>query len=205
MKITINPFPGYLLLTCMFGLFGCGKKDSNPDIPTQAKFAYVSLSSVPVTVAFVNTSTDPAGVTSAYRWDFGDGSSAQTQDATHTYTSPGVYIVRLFQTPSAGAADSVSMSLNLSSAPGPSGESNRLHGIQTASFTFSIISRAYSATFSNTSVNAGSYIWKFGDGTTSTTDSSIFTHKYMAAGTYHVHLTASGSNGTDTSGAIITF
>ncbi|MFN6946434.1 MAG: PKD domain-containing protein, partial [Cytophagaceae bacterium] len=45
-------------------------------------------------VNFTNTSTYPAGNTN-FSWDFGDGNTATTQHATHTYDSPGTYVVNL--------------------------------------------------------------------------------------------------------------
>ncbi|MBL0341055.1 MAG: PKD domain-containing protein [Bacteroidetes bacterium] len=52
-------------------------------------------------------------------------------------------------------------------------------------------------TFNNTSANATSYIWNFGDGTTSTQVSP--SHNYTTAGSYMVTLIASNANGcTDT-------
>jgi PKD repeat protein len=46
----------------------------------------------------------------------------------------------------------------------------------------------------NTSTNATSYLWDFGDGTTST--GSNPTHLYTQAGTYQLKLTATGPTGT---------
>ncbi len=61
---------------------------NEPSDPS-VRFAYKQVS--PFTYEFTNKST---GVTS-YKWDFGDGTSASTKDATHKYTSSGKYIVTL--------------------------------------------------------------------------------------------------------------
>ena len=42
-------------------------------------------------VAFTATGTDPDGDTLTYAWDFGDGGTATTKDAMHTYTEVGVF------------------------------------------------------------------------------------------------------------------
>ena len=49
-------------------------------------------------------------------------------------------------------------------------------------------------TFLNTSANATSYSWDFGDNSTSTLSNP--THTYTLAGTYQLRLTATGPNGT---------
>ena len=72
----------------------------------------------------------------------------------------------------------------------------------TASFTSngnSYCSVPASVAFTNTSNNASSYVWDFGDGTTDTTTSP--THVYTTAGTYTVRLIANGASacgGADT-------
>ena len=58
-------------------------------------------------------------------------------------------------------------------------------------FTFTVIGLTVS--FQNTSQDAVSYLWDFGDGTTSTVTNP--THTYAAAGSYAVALTASNING----------
>ena len=67
-----------------------------------------------------------------------------------------------------------------------------------ASFTGNPITGTVPLTvsFSNTSVNATSYLWHFGDGITSTLTAP--SHVYEDAGVYTVALTANGLGGTDT-------
>ena len=50
-------------------------------------------------------------------------------------------------------------------------------------------------TFINTSVNATSYFWNFGDGTTSTSSNPV--HTYNVGGTYLLKLRVTGPTGTD--------
>ena len=51
--------------------------------------------------------------------------------------------------------------------------------------------------FTNTSTDATSYLWNFGDGETSTTAAVTFEHQYLQNGTYKATLTAYG-NGKST-------
>ena len=53
------------------------------------------------TFDFTNTSTT-TGSTVTYAWDFGDGNTASTMDASNTYTSNATYIVTLTVTDSCG-------------------------------------------------------------------------------------------------------
>ena len=202
--LTMKSFLRLLSALSVAALFySCERSDEVTNNPV-AHFTYTSIGSFPVTVQFLNTSTSTGG-TATYKWSFGDGTYAMTTNATHEYGFPGVYQVMLIQTLSGGGADSLIYALNLSIPQGPSGSSNRLEGPSTIDFIYSITSRAHIASFTNTSSDADSYLWKFGDGATSTTDSATVVHKYSTGGTYHVNLTASNSNGTDTCGATIVF
>jgi uncharacterized delta-60 repeat protein len=63
-----------------------------------------------------SASSDPDGTIAAYRWDFGDGSSAAGPTSIHTYQSAGTYTVRLTVTDDKGLAATLSQSLAV--APG---------------------------------------------------------------------------------------
>ena len=71
----------------------------------------------------------------------------------------------------------------------------------TASFTSSTNNQV--VTFTNTSSNATSYSWDFGDGSSASTDINP-SHTYATTGTYTVTLTASNNCGTDTYATDIT-
>ena len=188
----------YLLpLTIFFS--SCGRTNEDPPI---AQFTYSSLSSVPMpaTVQFTNTSTTTSAP-ATYVWDFGDGSTATVNNPLHIYTQMAVYQVRLVQISSNGVRDTVTQYLNLASYTGPTGTSNRS---MSANFVMTIPARIFTTTFINTSVGASNYLWNFGNGTTSNTDSMTITRTF-SAGTFHVNLSASNNGGTDTTGAMITF
>lgn len=118
-----------------------------------------------------------------FHWNFGDGTTSAANNPTHTYTAPGTYTVQLFYTATDTAtgfscSDSIShqVTINYSCA------SNHVsyYSWQSGSITY----------FVNNSTGAGtpSYLWSFGDGTTST--SANPTHTYAANGSYHVNLHA---------------
>lgn len=60
--------------------------------------------------------------------------------------------------------------------------------------TFSMTVDGLTITLDNTSTNADSYLWDFGDGSTSTEEDP--THTYATGGIYSVKLTATNANGT---------
>ncbi|UPT67205.1 MAG: PKD domain-containing protein [Sphingobacteriales bacterium JAD_PAG50586_3] len=64
-----------------------------------------------------------------------------------------------------------------------------------AGFTFTDAG-GYEAVFTNTSTNAASYLWSFGDGSTST--DAAPSHQYNSDGTYTVTLIATNACGNDT-------
>ena len=67
-----------------------------------------------------------------------------------------------------------------------------------AAFTANLVTSCalpFTTTFNNTSVNGGSAMWYFGDGTTSSVYSP--THTYTTAGTFNVKLVVSGACGND--------
>lgn len=182
---------------------GCTKNETTEENPPFASFTYTSSRVFPVQVQFVNLSTNDPG-NASYLWDFGDGTSITTNAAVtplHLYVAGGVYLVKLVQTLQSGIKDSVIISLNISIA-GPSGNSARSNS---AAFSLAIVASSYRAQFTNTSTLSTSYLWEFGDGTTSTNSNPSFTKDYPAPGTYHVRLTATGEGGVDTCGATITF
>ncbi|HEY4061571.1 MAG TPA: PKD domain-containing protein [Puia sp.] len=61
----------------------------------------------PFTVQFTDKTTAP--MPAKWLWDFGDGNTSNLQNPSHTYTTPGVYDVRLTVTNSAGCSNTDTM------------------------------------------------------------------------------------------------
>ena len=118
-------------------------------------------------VSFINNSEHGNN----YSWNFGDGNSSTEQNPTHTYEEAGDFTVKLTVTNETGSATADKVVSLI--AP-------------VAQFTVSLDGAV--ATFTNSSLNATSYSWNFGDGTNSNEESP--THTYSQAGTYIVELTA---------------
>lgn len=129
-------------------------------------------------VNFVDTST---GSVSAWNWSFGDGNYSVLQNPTHYWPKAGIYTV----------------SLNVSNAYSYSTNSTTIE-VDVANFTATPLSgqRPLAVTFADTSNNATSWSWDFGDWSHSTLQNP--SHTYSSRGIYTVALTATSPNDTTT-------
>jgi len=141
---------------------------------------YVSGCS-PLVVHFTNTST---GATS-YSWNLGNGVITGSTDPSTSYITPGTYVVTL--TAYNGSSSSVS-TVTITVYPTPTVS---FYASQTA------VCPGVPVTFFSTSSSgvAGplTYIWNFGDGTSSTAISP--SHAYTSSGYYNITLSATNSQG----------
>lgn len=136
----------------------------------------------PLTVVFNNTSTGSP----VYSWDFGDGSTSQLLNPSHTYTSAGNYPITLVATQ--GSCGDTLTIMNLVT----------VKATPIAAFATSPACFGDSVLFSNSSQSNGTlisgYAWNFGDGSSG---SGMFSpsHYYNTAGNYQVSLIVSSGNG----------
>ena len=134
---------------------------------------------------FFYSDTSAGGEPEIWAWDFGDGGTSALENPSHTYTTPGTYTVSLTVTNAAGSDTETKVDvIHAQSLPVAAFSATPLGG-----------TTPLEVTFTNTSTNATSYSWDFGDGNTSTTASPV--HTYIAAGTYSVSLTATNADGDD--------
>jgi PKD repeat protein len=193
-----------IIISVAFLCFGIScTKQNTPSQAPHASFTYTSARNFPVSIQFTDQTVYPPGVFMSWLWNFGDGSISTLHNPLHVFLNAGTYVVKLITTQQGpgGIKDSASQIINLNLA-GPSGNSTRT---ATASFSFVIVNDIFTTTFVNGSTNASSYLWEFGDGSSSTSGNSTVTKNYQAPGTYHVKLTATGPGGVDTCGATIIF
>ena len=135
-------------------------------------------------ISFTNTSVPGPGTST---WYFGDGTSSTATNPTKIYNTPGTYTVKLKVVFSGNCADSTTQTVTVQAGPDAQFTACPTNGC-TAPFT---------TQFSNTTTGATSYLWLFGDGTTSTAANPSKT--YTALGTYTVKLIAYNASGcTDT-------
>jgi gliding motility-associated-like protein len=146
----------------------------------------------PFTATLVDNST-PAST--SVIWDFGDGnSSTQTGSVTHTFTAPGCYNVTLTST-SNGCTSTASQSNFICVQP----YADANFSLDNQELT---MMNTYIQTM-NSSTNATSYTWDFGDGTSSTAVNG--SHEYPSEpGNYVVTLIANNpGNCPDTAWASV--
>ncbi len=144
--------------------------------PSPSFTAYPRAGSPPLRVKFKNTSTGDS--ISSFLWDFGDGTTSTQENPVHVYEKEGRYTVSL-------------------KVYGKCGEKNLVK--ENYIFVGDLLIPEFEATpisgcsplevhFQNKSLgNPSSFLWDFGDGTTSTQENPV--HVYEKGGRYTVSLT----------------
>ena len=137
----------------------------------------------PLTVHF--TSSGSVGDITEWRWNFGDGHTSKLRNPSHTYNRAGAYTVTL-------------------TVAGPYGATTSTKPAYISVYTppkarFSAEPRSGDAplqvNFTNESTGVfTSWLWRFGDGTTSTDESP--THTYNSPRSYTAKLTVYGPGGS---------
>lgn len=181
---TANTFPVTLIAsngTCTDTIIQNVTVNNAPQVSFTTNGATTGCGSL--TVNFVNNTT--GGGANTYSWNFGDGSSASTQQSpSHTYNTPGTYTVTLNAAlGTCTDADSIVNYITVNPAP-------------TAAFSASNVCLGDPMSFTNSSSGATSYSWNFGDASTSSASNP--THTYATANTFTVTLIASNGTCTDT-------
>ncbi|MEM6964665.1 MAG: PKD domain-containing protein, partial [Bacteroidota bacterium] len=156
-------------------------------LPVVGFAANATQGCAPFAVAFEDQSS--ANVT-GWSWSFPGGTPANSteQNPTITYDTPGTYDVTLVGTNVSGSATFTQTSFVVVG--------------DTPDVSFGTSVSSLTAEFSNTSTNALSYFWDFGDGNTSVEENPM--HEYAANGTYTVTLTAANACGSVTTTEMIT-
>ncbi|MEL6676903.1 MAG: PKD domain-containing protein, partial [Bacteroidota bacterium] len=135
----------------------------------------------PTNVDFIDQSANAT----SWDWDFGDGSTSSLQNPSHTFSSVGVFQVRLVVTDSiTGCSNNYDRDLTITEPQA---------GF-TSSTNFGCADLVVD--FTNTSQQATTYFWDFGDGNTSTAASPQ--HTYTDPGIYTVQLIVSDGICADT-------
>jgi gliding motility-associated-like protein len=136
----------------------------------------------PFVVNFTDQSTaNPNSV----RWDFGDGTSSTLRNPQKTYTTPGTYTVKLVAANSSSCRDSIIKTGFITVNPAPVADftSTNVTGCQIP----------FVAGFSDNSTNAVSWLWTFGNNTSSGQQNPVTV--YNTFGNFNVSLTVTNAQG----------
>ena len=87
-----------------------------PNLPPTAAFAPACSN---LDCSFTDGSTDPDGTITAWRWEFGDGTSSAEQNPSHSYDQEGSYDVTVSVTDDDGATGTLTQVTV--PTPGPAG------------------------------------------------------------------------------------
>lgn len=143
---------------------------ATPDCTNRLRFSFTDQSIAPQT----------------WEWDFGDGSPvSNVQNPVHVFPALGTYTVQLIVT-NGGCADTTSLVVNTVS------ESPDFNATVTVDCKIGYTD--FTATNINTA-NITSYLWDFGDASSTTVPNPFIGHFYNNSGTYTVSLTVTDING----------
>ncbi|MFT3746951.1 MAG: PKD domain-containing protein [Agriterribacter sp.] len=155
--------------------------------PLVSLSADATTACIPAAINFTGNATTTAGTISSYAWDFGDGGTATSQNAQHTYIETGYYNVSLTATSSNGCV-------------GRSGRSRYIRMVAGIEANFTSLPPAeckppFNVAFTNESSGPGTltYQWDFGNGNTSTDKNPL--NIYNSNGNFQVKLTTTSSYG----------
>jgi PKD repeat protein len=129
---------------------------------------------------FRDGSTDPDGIVTAWKWEFGDGNMSTLQHPEHAYSQEGSYQVQLTVTDNDDATGTVTQTVTVTASP-PANED--------PAAAFSSSCDGLTCAFTDESTDDGdvaAWSWDFGDGSGSTARHP--SHTYEAEGSYQVTL-----------------
>ncbi|MCI4669073.1 MAG: PKD domain-containing protein [Bacteroidia bacterium] len=135
--------------------------------------------------SFEDASTLNSGNIVAWEWEFGDGTTSNLQDPSHSYTSASAFFVSLTVTSDNGCQDEYLREVIVQPSP-------------QIDFNFTEVCEGDGSQFTSTTTLANpgvidQYYWDFGDGAI---DSGFqVTHTFGAYGFYNVNLTVTSTQG----------
>jgi PKD repeat protein len=147
---------------------------------TKADFVINAITNCnPATIILADSSINAI----SWQWNFGDGSTSNLQNPSHTYTVDGLYDIELIVESSSGCFDTLKLDTVVS--------------VLTSTASFIADSTSGCAplfvSFADGSLNAVDWQWDFGDGSYSSLQNP--SHIYSLPGKYSVSLIVTNANG----------
>ncbi|MFW6119022.1 MAG: PKD domain-containing protein [Planctomycetota bacterium] len=166
--------------------------------PAASASATPTSGTVPLAVYFDGSaSVDADGSVVDYRWDFGNGATAEACTLSYTYEAAGSYQAVLTVTDDDGATDSAAVTITVESAneaPVASASATPTSGTAPLEVNFD------GSASSDGDGTITQYTWDFADG--STGSGATVSHIYSEAGTYDATLTVVDNYGTSASDTV---
>ena len=158
-------------------------QDTITALAAHANFNYDKSSGcVPAVVNFTDSSIARNSVITDYRWQFDDNTTSNGNTSTHTYNAIGSFPVKYWVQNALGCKDSITKSVSVSDVkPDFDISVNGVCGGKPIKF------------INKSSANAVTFLWDFGDGTTSTDTFPV--HTYSQEKNYTIKLTVSDGKG----------
>ncbi|MFT3700952.1 MAG: PKD domain-containing protein [Agriterribacter sp.] len=144
---------------------------------------------LPAVINFTGTATATDGSIDSYKWNFGDGETAATQNVQHTYAETGYYTVIFSATSSNGCTSQRGVSRYIRVVSGIVADFSSKPPAECKA--------PFNVAFTNESSGPGvlTYSWDFGNGNNSTDKNP--TTAYTSSGNYTVKLTTKSSYGCE--------
>jgi PKD repeat protein len=141
----------------------------------------------------------------AYRWTFGDGTTATGETVTHAYPDGGTYTATVTVTDPQGASDSATVDVAVTGDPPPVNTPPDAR----AAATPSLVETGQTVTFSAAASTDGEtpddlvYTWDFGNGgSTADATGEVVTHAYTQAGQFRARVTVTDPQGASDSATV---
>jgi M6 family metalloprotease-like protein len=164
----------------------CGAGVAQQSFPVYAQpIASFNASPTQVLIGVDVTFTNTSQAADTYLWEFGDGMTSTLTNPSHSYSSPGDAVVELTAFSQCGST-TVTQTISI-------------YASVAAGFTPGTLQAKVGqpVQFTNTSQNADTYLWEFGDGIGTSTELHP-TYAYSQTGWYTVTLTAANPVSMDT-------
>ncbi|HVO31725.1 MAG TPA: PKD domain-containing protein [bacterium] len=148
----------------------------------------------PLNINFTAVAAGASGNVS-WKWDFGDGASATTKDAAHTYQTNGTFVATVKATDTANHSGTATVTITVGqrTAPAVTASADHTSGLAplTVNFTSTVTGGAAPVTLA----------WDFGDGANSTDANPQ--HIFQTAGSFSAKVTAKDSTGATASATVL--
>ena len=177
---TFGNFTATVKATDVSGCFAMSTTDIKVQKPPISGTVFPIRGCIPANVNFTANAVIPNGTSvTSYSYDYGDG-SPPSSSASHTYNTVGSFIPTVTITTSEGCTNTFTYPKIAFGTP----PTNHI-----AYSTKNDYCGSEAAVFTSSAINANSWLWDFGDGSTQIVTDSTTSHKYTTLGSKTISVT----------------